>query len=102
MSRKPGTMALVLILVATALNISILIFNLSLPSLHLEILKTPHGAVALLPLYPNNLLPWSVTSPRRLRAASRRPGAISRGLNLGVPRSADDHFRDHFYKQSNT
>jgi hypothetical protein len=32
MSRKPGTMALVLILVATALNISILIFNLSLPS----------------------------------------------------------------------
>jgi hypothetical protein len=30
MSRKPGTMALVLILVATALNI--LIFNLSLPS----------------------------------------------------------------------
>ena len=32
MSRKPGTMALVLILVATALNISLLIFNLSLPS----------------------------------------------------------------------
>ena len=32
MLRKPGTMALVLILVATALNISILIFNLSLPS----------------------------------------------------------------------
>lgn len=32
MSRKPGTMALVLLLVATALNISILIFNLSLPS----------------------------------------------------------------------
>jgi hypothetical protein len=32
MSRKPGRMALVLILVSTALNISILIFNLSLPS----------------------------------------------------------------------
>jgi hypothetical protein len=32
MSRKPGTVALVLILVATALNISLLIFNLSLPS----------------------------------------------------------------------
>jgi hypothetical protein len=32
MSRTPGRMALVLMLVATALNISILIFNLSLPS----------------------------------------------------------------------
>jgi hypothetical protein len=32
MSRKPTTIALALILVATALNISILIFNLSLPS----------------------------------------------------------------------
>lgn len=32
MSRKPGTMMLVLLLVATALNISILIFNLTLPS----------------------------------------------------------------------
>ena len=32
MSHKPGRMALVLILVATAVNISILIFNLSVPS----------------------------------------------------------------------
>jgi len=32
MSRKPGTMMLALILVATALNASILIFNLTLPS----------------------------------------------------------------------
>jgi hypothetical protein len=32
MSRKPGTMMLVLLLVATALNVSILILNLTLPS----------------------------------------------------------------------
>jgi hypothetical protein len=32
MSIKPGTMALALILAATALNVSILILNLSLPS----------------------------------------------------------------------
>ena len=32
MSRKPATMMLVLILVATALNVSILILNLTLPS----------------------------------------------------------------------
>jgi hypothetical protein len=32
MSRKPGIMVLTLIIVATALNASILIFNLTLPS----------------------------------------------------------------------
>ena len=32
MSRKPGIMMLVLILMATALNVSILIFNLTPPS----------------------------------------------------------------------
>jgi hypothetical protein len=32
MSRKPGTLVLALILVATALNVSILIFNFTLPS----------------------------------------------------------------------
>jgi hypothetical protein len=42
------------------------------------------GAVALLPAYPNNLLPWSVTSrPLKGRAADRRLGhRISQGEHI--------------------